>query len=484
MQDSCKLANSNLQKFSFTVNGDTKIKISFDGGIIFMFSEDSKSFYKSVFVLVFPMAIQNLINVAVNAADVLMLGKVGDTVLSGASLAGQIQYIMTLIFFGLTSGSAVLTAQYWGRGETQTIEKILGIALNFSLVTAVIFTACSMIFPVQCVSLFTDEADVIAEGADYLRILSVSYIFISMTMIYLNVMRSIERVMVSTVVYLISLFSNIILNWLLIFGNLGCPELGIKGAAISTCTSRIIEFIIVFFYSKSKSNPVHFNLKYIIKHDSLLFKDFMKYSLPVMINELAWGAGGAMNTLIIGHLGKSAVAANSVAQVARQLATVVAFGVANATAIMIGKQMGAGRMKQAEDYGKRFVKLTIFLGVCAGTLILAIRPIIINFVNLTDEANRYLGIMLIVMSYFVCAQAFNTTMVVGVFRSVGDTIFGLIMDISTMWGCSILFGALSAFVFKLSVPVVYIILMSDEVIKIPLSFTRYRKKKWIKNVTR
>ncbi len=447
-------------------------------------SEDTLSFYKSVFVLVLPMAIQNLINVGVTAADVFMLGYINDTVLSGASLAGQVQYIMSLIFFGITSGSAVLAAQYWGKHDTATVEKILGIALNFSLITAIVFSVVSVMFPEWCVSLFTNEKDVIEEGAKYLRILAVSYIFTSVTMIYLYIMRSVERVIISTVVYSVSLVTNIILNWILIFGKFGLPELGIRGAAISTCISRIIEFIIVLIYSCRKDNPVHFRIKEIFVHDKLLFMDFLKYSLPVMLNELAWGAGGAANTCIIGHLGQSAVAANSVAQVARQLATVVAFGVSNATAIMLGKTIGAGHMKEAEKNGARFVRLSLAIGTCAGIIILIIRPFLINSVNLTPQAREYLGQMLIVMSYFVIAQAFNTTMVVGVFRSGGDIMFGLIMDISAMWGCSILFGAVAAFVLKLSVPVVYVILMSDEIIKIALSTYRYRTKKWLKNVTR
>ncbi len=260
--------------------------------------------------------------------------------------------------------------------------------------------------------------------------------------------------------------------------------MGIKGAAMATCIARILEFTIVFWYSKKKNNPVHFKIKYILRHDKILFKDFLKYSFPVMINELAWGAGTAMNSLIIGHLGTSEAAASSVAQVTRQLSTVVAFGISNAAAIMIGKVIGSGDKDKAEDYGKRFTRLTVFIGIMSGILIISIRPLIISSVTLTEQAEDYLRMMLLVMSYFVCAQAFNTTMIVGIFRAGGDTLFGLIMDISTMWGCSILFGALGAFVFGFSVPVVYVILMSDEIVKVPITFLRYKRKKWLKSVTR
>ncbi len=445
---------------------------------------DTRVFYKSVFTLVLPMALQNLINVAVTSADVMMLGKLGDTVLSGASLAGQIQYIMTLIFFGITSGSAVLAAQYWGKRDAEAIEKILGIALRFSLTVSVVFAFVSIAFPYQCMSLFSNEQPVIDEGVKYLKIISFSYIFTSFTMIYLNIMRSLERVIISTVVYMSSLLCNIILNWLLIFGKFGLPQLGIEGAAVATCFARVTEFIIVFFYSRGKKIPVHFKVSNLIKIDKILFSDFLKYSLPVMLNELAWGAGGAMNTLIMGKIGETVVSANAVAQNVRQFSTVIAFGVANATAIMLGKIIGAGELKKAEMYAGRFLRLTLIIGAFAGVIVLIIRPFMIDFVELSPQAEEYLGVMLFVMSYFVFAQTFNTTTIVGILRSGGDTIFGLIMDVSTMWGGSILFGALSAFVFKFDVPVVYIVLMSDEVIKIPLSIYRYRTKKWLKNVTR
>lgn len=430
------------------------------------------------------MALQNLINVAVTAADVIMLGNVSQNVLSGASLAGQIQYIMTLFFFGLTSGASVLTAQYWGKRDTQTVEKVLGIALKFSLSVAVIFTVTAGVFPTQCLTLFTDDPEVIREGAQYLRILCMSFIFTSVTMIYLNTMRSIERVVISTFVYLISLICNITLNSILIFGAFGISPMGIRGAAIGTCISRVLETTIVIIYSLGRNNPVHIRISYILKNDSLLFRDFLKFSLPVVLNEFAWGAGCATNSLILGHMGSSAVAANSVAQVTRQLSTVIAFGVANAAAIMIGKRIGSGDRQKAEEYGSRFVRLILITGAFAGALILCINGLIIKSVNLEPLANDYLRKMLIVMSYFVFAQSYNTTMVVGIFRGGGDTLFGLIMDISTMWGGSILCGAICAFVLELPVPVVYVVLMSDELIKMPITTLRYRQRKWLKNVTR
>jgi putative MATE family efflux protein len=446
--------------------------------------EEKKHFYKLVFTLVLPMALQNLINVGVSTADVVMLGKVSETSLSASSLAGQVQFIMSLIFFGLTSGAAVLTAQYWGKRDIRTIEKVLGITMRFALAAAILFTVAVLLFPIPVMKIFSAEKDVIEQGADYLRIIAFTYVLGAITIVYLNIMRSVERVIIATVVYLVSLITNVILNAILIFGLLGFSPMGIRGAAYATLIARIVEVVIVLFYANFRNKEVRFHFKDLFLKDKLLMKDFLTFSIPVMLNELIWGSGTSVNAAIIGHLGKTVVAANSVTQVTRQLAMVVAFGLANATAITLGKALGENREDLAKLYAKRFIRLTIILGVIGAGVILGVSQIARETLSLSGEAKSYLGIMMFVMSYFAIGQAYNTTMVVGVFRAGGDTNFGLFLDTVFMWGCSILFGAIAAFILKLPVPVVYVILMSDEIIKIPITTWRYRSMKWVRNVTR
>lgn len=452
--------------------------------------QGGRSFAQMVVALVLPMALQNLINVAVTSADVIMLGWVGTEVLSGASLAGQVQFIMTLIFFGLTSGAAVLTAQYWGKGDTRTIEKVMGIALRFSLIVAAVFFLVAESAPELTMRLFTGDEAVIKQGAVYLRIVAPSYLFSSVTMVYLNIMRSVERVMVSMVVFFISLLANIGLNALFIFGLFGLPAMGIAGAALATACARLIELILVLLYARwMKTSPcihkrVCLRFSDLFVRDPLLFGDFMRYSLPVIANELMWGLGTSMSAVVIGHLSTQMVAANAVAQVARQLATVVSFGIANAAAILIGKAIGEGRCDLAADYARRFIRLTLAAGGCGSAIILAVRPFLVAGLSLDAEARKLLSMMLLVMAYFVFAQAYNTTQVVGIFRAGGDTRFGLILDVSTMWGGSILVASLAAFLFQGSATLVYILLLSDELIKIPFTTWRYRTKKWLRNVTR
>ena len=445
---------------------------------------DWKSFYKNVFALVIPMAIQNLINVGVTATEVFMLGRVGEKVLSGASLAGQIQFIMMLIFFGITAGSTVLTAQYWGKRDIDTIERILGMGLTAGILVAAAFTVSAFFIPDTLMRIYTSDKAVVTEGVKYLRIVGFSYIFMAVTQVYLNIMRSIERVVVATAVYFVSLFVNIIINAVLIFGLFGAPRLEIVGAAVGTLCARITETALVLFYARYKNDIVKIRIRNLIHIDRILFFDYVRYAMPVVLNEMMWGLGSSCNTAIIGHLGSEAVAANSVAQVARQLAQVVVFGISNATAVWLGKTLGEKKTEHARAYAKRFIFLSLFLGVLGGGMILMSGPVVIRVLTLSRKSQAYLSFMFFVMSYFVAGQALNTTLVCGVFRSGGDTRFGLYMDVLTMWGCSILIGGVAAFIFHASVPVVYAILMSDEMIKIPICLWRYRKYKWLNDVTR
>lgn len=443
-----------------------------------------RQFYRSVFVLVVPMALQNLINVGVSAADVIMLGKVGEKVLSGASLAGQVQFIMTLIFMGITSGATVLTAQYWGKGDTRTIEKVLGMGLRAGILVAFAFMLAAFLIPGYLMRIFTSDPAVIREGISYLQIVGLSYIFMAVTQVYLNIMRSIERVVIATVVYSISLCTNIVINAVLIFGMLGFPAMGIKGAAVGTLISRIVEMVIVTGYAVLKNKTVRIRMTDLLHVEKWLVKDYAVYSIPVVLNELMWGLGTSANTAIIGHLGSSAVAANSVAQVARQLATVVVFGISHATAIYLGKTIGEKKYGHAKEYAKKFIWLSIITGLLGAGVILGAAPIARANLALTGQAKQYLQFMFFVMAYFTVAQSVNATMVIGIFRSGGDTKFGLIMDVSTMWGFSILLGAVAAFYFHCSVLVVYVLLMSDELIKLPMTAKRYLSYKWLRDVTR
>ena len=447
-------------------------------------TKEDKQFYKKVAILVLPIAAQNLINTGISSIDVIMLGKVGEKVLSGASLGAQIQFIMSLILFGLTSGASVLMAQYWGKKDYHSIETVFGIAAKVAAVISVIFMVVAFCFPAQLMTLFTKDQEVIKQGAKYLRIVSLSYPVNALTMVYLNSMRNLQKVVIATVVYLASMITNIVVNGILIFGLFGAPKMGIAGAAIGTLLTRIIEFIIVVIYDQKINDVFRFRWEYLFRKNSALWKDFLNYSAPVVANELMWGLGMSTMAAILGHMGSAATAANSVAQVGRNLATVVAFGVASAAASMIGHTIGEGKTELARSYGKKFIGLSVVAGACGGVLILLLRPFILSAMALSTDAREALSLMLILMSVYVIAQAVNTTLIVGIFRGGGDTRFGFFLDVSIMWGVGILGGALAAFVFKAPLYVVIGFILCDEEIKVPISLLRYRTYKWLRNVTR
>lgn len=442
---------------------------------------ENKQFYKSVFALVLPMALQNLINTGISSTDVIMLGKVGEKTLSGSSLGSQVFFILSLFLFGITSGGAVLIAQYWGKGDTDTIKKIFGLEMKYGMLVSIFFTLVTFLFADPIMHIFTNDSAVVSEGVQYLKIVCISYAISAFTMVYLNTMRSMEQVIIATIVYLCSLITNIIANYIFIFTPL---NMGIRGAALGTVLARTLELVIVLVYDK-KFNPVcRFRFSYLKMKDKVISHDFGKYSLPVIINEVAWGAGVSCISAIIGHLGSAATAANSVVQVTRQLAMVITFGIANATAILIGKTIGEGNPEKARLYGRKFLQLAVITGCLGSVVVLIARPVALSFMVLSPLASKYLSYMMFVMAYFVIGQAINTVLIVGVFRAGGDTKFGLFLDMTFMWGISILLGFIAAFVIKFPVIVVYMILLSDEILKIPVSLYRYRSYKWLKNVTK
>lgn len=434
--------------------------------------------------LVIPMALQNLINTGVSACDVFMLGKVGETALSASSLARQVQYIMSLFLFGLTSGATVLTAQYWGKGDKKTIERILAMGMCMAVAVTAIFTLVSLLMPETLIRIFTNESEVIREGVKYLRIVAFSYIAIGITDVYLYIMRSVERIKVATAVYLSSLIRNVILNAVFIFGMFGCPAMGIRGAALATLLARILELILVIGYAKIYNREILFRMKYFFHMDSGLLKDFLVCAVPVILNEVLWGIANSASTAILGHMGSAAVAANSVAQVTKEMSMVVSFGISNAAAIYLGKTIGEKKYQHARAYAERFVKLSILLGIGSAVIILLSSQMIIMVMAMTPLTKDYLRFMMCVMAYYAVAQTLDETVIVGIFRSGGDTRFGLIIDLTAMWGCSVLLGAAAAFVFHCSVPVVYALLMSDELVKIPIIWGRYKNCSWIRNITR
>ncbi|MGI5958563.1 MAG: MATE family efflux transporter [Massiliimalia sp.] len=444
---------------------------------------ERRHFYRSLFVLVMPIALQNLINTAVSSADVIMLGYVSQTALSAGSLANQFQFILNLFFSGMTSGVIMLAAQYWGKGDLVSIENLLGIGLKISVTVGFCFSAAACIFPNFLMLIFTSDPELIEAGASYLRSVGISYLFMSISQVYLSVMKSIERVKISTIISSSSLVINIFLNATFIFGLFGAPKMGIIGVGVATTIARIIELLLcvadAFRQNVIRLNPVH-----VFRKNRLLFQDFIRYSGPALGNEIVWGVAFSMYSVIMGHLGSDIVAANSVVTVARNLGTILCFGIANGGAILLGKEIGNNQMELAKRDAKSLCWVTFASGLLGTVVILLVKPLILNMADLTDTAYGYLNIMIYINSVYVIGQAMNTSLICGIFRAGGDSRYGFICDIIDMWCFSVPLGFLCAFVFRLPVMVVYVILCLDEFVKMPFIFFHYKSYRWLKNITR
>lgn len=439
--------------------------------------------YTYILRLTLPIVIQNIFNAAVSSADVLMLNSVGQEAISAVSLATQYSNILLIFFSGLGSGIAMLCSQYWGKKDVKTIEQVQGIALRFTICAVLSLTFSSLFFPKAMISLYSKDPTLISLGASYLRIVAISHLFWGLSETYFYTLRSIERVKISTMVNLFTLFLNIGLNAVLIYGFFGLPKLGVVGVAVATAVSRAVQFVICLIISHS-SKDVKLRFSAVFEKNSLLFQDFIRLSLPALANTMVWGVAFSLYTAIMGHLSSDVVAANSVVSVVRSFGTVFCYAISSSAGIYIGKFIGANQLQEAKEYSKRALVLMVITGAFGGLVILLIRPLALQIAELSEAAMNYLSIMLYINSFYIMGTAVNGTMINGIFRSGGDSKFGLYCDIIDMWVYAIPLGFLSAFILRLPPMVVYFLLCTDEFVKWPWVFRHYKKGKWLKNITR
>ena len=389
-----------------------------------------------------------------------------------------------MMIFGMTSGASVLTAQYWGKKDVNTIEKVFSMTISFALIAGFTFFFVVELFPRQIMYIFSSEEEVIQGGVSYLRIVAFCYPISAFTTAYLYLMRSIERVKIGTAVFAGSLLANVILNAVFIFGLCGAPAMGVRGAALATFLSRCLEFLIVLFYIGKVNRQVRLRSRYFFHWDPLLLRDFLVLSIPVVLNETLWGAGMSANAAILGQLGSSAAAANSVVRVIRELVMVMSVGLSAATSVLVGKAIGEKRLDIAQIYARRMVGLSIVVTSCASAAMFCLRGTIAGALTLGDQAREYLLFMLVVLAVYSLCQSVSCPVIVGVLRAGGDTRFGLILEGMALWVGSILLGWIGAFVLHLPVREVFVLLMLDEFIKLPFALWRYRSKIWLRDVTR
>ena len=444
---------------------------------------EKRIFYRKLWGLVFPIAIQNLMTALVSASDAFMLGFVSQTSLSAVSLATQIQFVHNLFMLALTIGATTLAAQYWGKGDTDSVEEILAIVLKISMAVSVVFFIAAMFFSGFLMRIFTNDIRLIQAGIPYLRIVSVSYLFMGFSQIYLCIMKNSGRTAKSTIYGSVAVVINIGFNVIFIFGLAGFPAMGIAGAALATTVSRALELLLTIYENMHRS-LVCVRLKYIRNSSKKLKKDFWHYTTPVLGNELVWGCGFTMFSVIMGHLGSDAVAANSVANILKNIIACVCNGIGIGAGIIVGNELGKGEMERATEYGNRLFKLAVFAGAVSGLILLAVSPVLRIFTgSLSAQAHSYLKNMMYICTYYMIGKSVNATVIAGVFCAGGDTKFRLKCDALTMWVILIPIGMITAFVLKLPIMVVYFIISMDEIIKLPAVYRHYKKYNWVRNLT-
>lgn len=431
-----------------------------------------------------PIALQFFMLACVSATDAVMLGFVDQTSLSSVSLAGQIQFVLNLFVSGIAIGCGIMIAQYWGKGDPASIERVMPAALYANLIFGGMFTLLAFFIPERLMRIFTTDPALIGSGAMYIRTVALSYLFCGLSQVYLVLLKNTERVGLSSKISSAAVLLNIVLNALLIFGWLGFPAMGIVGAALATVISRAVELAWAYIAVKREKNGIQIYWTGIMRTGKTLMQDFWRYTAPVLGASLVWGIAYVSYSVILGHMGSDTVAANSIAGIVKSMLQCVIRGVSAGAGIIIGNLLGADELDKAKSYGRRITHIAIGIGVFTGVLLMLISPAVAAFAPITDTAKGYLRFMMIILGFNMMGQAVNTTVLDGIFCAGGDAKFDMKGNLGAMWCFALPLGFLSAFVLGAPVWLVYIIISLDEIVKLPAVYLHYKKLIWVRNITR
>lgn len=442
-----------------------------------------KSFYKTLIALALPIALQNLVTFAVGLADNVMIGSLGDNAVSGVYMGMQLQTLLQIFSGGIEGAILVLSAQYWGKGDTRSISKIVSIGIRISAAFGLLLTLISAVFPSFVISLFTGDGAIISAGAEYLGILAYSFVFFCVTQSLIAAMRSVESPRIGLYVSSVSLVTNIILNYLLIFGKLGLPALGIRGAAIATLVSRIIETVICLIYVLFVDKKLKFDLRELLANDKKLFFDFVKYGTPIILGQLVWAANMMANSAIMGRQSAEGVVAGlSIANTMHNLAYVVMNGMSGAVGIITGKTIGEGKVELMKEYSRTVQLLFLGLGLITGGAVFLLKNPFISLYNVSSAAALQASKLINVLSVTVIGTCYQAACLFGLVKSGGDTSFVFKNDAIFVF-LIVIPSALIATHLRLDPWIVFACLKSDQVLKCLVAVVKINRYDWMKNLT-
>ena len=445
-----------------------------------------KTFYRSFFALALSLALQNFLVYSVNMMDTLMLTRYSQNAMSGVSLCNQVQFLLQMLVQGAGEGAVVLGAQYWGKNKLDPISHIIGAAMRFGGLLAVILFFIVLFLPGQLLSLLSNDQVVIAQGMAYIQIICFSYLIFTVTNILVASLRSIGVVKIGYVISFSTLCINVCLNYLLIYGNFGFPELGVRGAAVATLASRTVELLIVIYYLKYKEDRLHLTLKRLILIDTSYIRDYFQISSPVLINSALWGVAQMVQTGILGHLGGDVTAANALAVQTYQILSVVAYGSASASSIVVGRSIGAGQREELRSLVKTLEVLFIAIGLVSGLAIFLVSGPLLTLMadSLTKQAQALSQQFIAIIALTTVGTAYQMACDNGIIRGGGDTAFSAKMNLFSMWLIVVPISAMAAFWWQFPPAAVFFLLKWDQLYKIIPVAIRLHSWKWVRSVTR
>lgn len=458
---------------------------------MFQLFKREDGFYKGLLALAAPMMLQNLLQQFLGLFDTFMVGTLGEMELSAVSLANTPFFIISLVIFGLESGAMILISQYWGKKDLTTISRVLGIGGGMALGVALLFGVAMTAMPEKIMGIITSDRGLVEIAARYGRVVAFAPFFNCFALIYGGGQRAMENPKFGMRVMGISVITNTFFNWVLIFGQFGLPAMGVEGAALGTLLARIVEMCITVVFA-ARNSHFRLNVRAMLRPGVALFKDYIRYASPVILNETIWGLGSSMHSIIIGHMPSAAVsmAAYTVAGNVERILGVVQFGIGASASVMVGKSIGAGESpKKVYSLGKLLSYLSVAAGIVAGILlftlnITVIRGFVYNLIQLSEEAQGYAFFMVNIASVMLPMRAFNFCNIVGILRGGGDTKAAMFIDILPLWLLAVPLSALFGLVLGGNVVMVYSAICVDEICKFIGGILRFRQKKWIRNLTR
>ena len=443
---------------------------------------DSK-FLRNMLKIALPIMIQNLVTSLLNMADTIMVGRLGEVEIAAVGIANQYFFFFIMILVGLCGGCSVFISQYWGKKDFTNIKRVLGLGLVSVLIVSIVFLVAGFINPSRIISFFNKDSIVIELGGKYLFIVLFSYIFTAVTFIYSYSLRSIGNTIVPLTVNIAALLCNVFFNYVLIFGKFGAPALGVEGAAIATLISRVIEAIILVFLVYKDNGVLAANLTELIELNMDFVKKSYKIIVPVLLNDVLWAMASLIYSVVYGRMGTGPTAAIQITNTVSNMFMIVTFGMASASAIMIGNSIGEGKEDQTIDYAKKFMGISLYLSIILGAVLALTSPLILDLFNVSNEVRHSTLIMLYIISFIFIVRFLGMVIIVGILRGSGDARSSLIIEGSTMWFIGVPLTIMGAFLFKLPVHLVYALAILEEVAKLILGLIRLKSRKWIINIT-